>query len=378
GDFISMLVRLATASDNGDSTAAAADRTKDGESGGGGKNKKKKRKAPMQLLRPIICICNNVYAPVLRPLRQIAQSYHVHGPTATRLAQRLQEVCVREQLACDAWVLGDLARQTACDVRASLNALQLLANRTASGSKLDSASLAGAGGKDVQRSLFALWAQIFTRADAPGQPRQSPAECARAVAEAVRASGEHERLLQGCWENYLTMDLRDVTHTRVSRLLTEWLCFADTLDSASRRNPQADALHAYQEYPLVAVHLACASPLGLARTQFAYPAADYAAHQALGARTALAHTLVQGCVAPRLRASLASSSRVCGEFADYFLHVLSPTEVSTGNRHLLRGRELECAMRLVHVMEAWRLRWVQTKDAEGRFVYRLEPPVDQL
>ncbi|KAJ1720880.1 Chromosome transmission fidelity protein 18 [Coemansia erecta] len=380
GDFVSMLVKLATAtSDAGEGEGQG--QAKDGRPKG-------RKKPQAQLLRPIICICNNVYAPVLRPLRQIAQCYHVQGPTAARLAQRLQDVCALEQLPCDPWVLADLARSTECDVRASLNALQLMANRPAPAAGATAAAAAaaaasalgtaGVGGKDVQRSLFALWAQIFTRADAPGQPRQqTAAEYARALVAAVRVSGEHERLLQGCWENYLLMDFRDLTHTRVSDLCTQWLCFADLMDAAGRRNPQqAHGLHSYLEYPLLAVHLTCSSPLGLARGAFVYPAADYAAHQARTARVALAQSLLAGCAHVRMRSSLTAST-VCSEFADLFLQVLSPA-VSTANRHLLRGRELEQAERLVDVMAAWGLRLVQAKDAEGQYVYRVEPPVDRL
>ncbi|KAJ2430406.1 Chromosome transmission fidelity protein 18, partial [Coemansia sp. RSA 2531] len=62
GDFISMLVKLAANAD---------------EKGTGPTSKKRRGGDQGPLLRPIICICNNVYAPVLRPLRQVAQCYNV-------------------------------------------------------------------------------------------------------------------------------------------------------------------------------------------------------------------------------------------------------------------------------------------------------------
>ncbi len=36
------------------------------------------------LLRPIICICNDLYAPALRPLRDVAKVFHFKKPQARR------------------------------------------------------------------------------------------------------------------------------------------------------------------------------------------------------------------------------------------------------------------------------------------------------
>jgi chromosome transmission fidelity protein 18 len=38
-----------------------------------------------RLTRPIICICNDQYAPALRPLRQIAKIFVFDQPTKTRV-----------------------------------------------------------------------------------------------------------------------------------------------------------------------------------------------------------------------------------------------------------------------------------------------------
>lgn len=51
---------------------------------------KKKRKGPIQLNRPIICICNNQYVPALRKLRAAVTVMDLHKPTPTRLIQRLK------------------------------------------------------------------------------------------------------------------------------------------------------------------------------------------------------------------------------------------------------------------------------------------------
>lgn len=47
-----------------------------------GEKKKGKKKAGGIVKRPVICICNDIYVPALRPLRQIAFTLHF-PPTAT-------------------------------------------------------------------------------------------------------------------------------------------------------------------------------------------------------------------------------------------------------------------------------------------------------
>ncbi|KAJ1965517.1 Chromosome transmission fidelity protein 18, partial [Dipsacomyces acuminosporus] len=127
GDFITTLVKLASAEDTGNA---------DGKKAGG--RRRSGKYGP--LLRPVICICNNIYAPVLRPLRQIAQCYHVSPPTSARLAKRLEEVCEFEGIAANMWTLVELAKQNEGDIRSCLNSLQVISTRTKS---LSSDSLQG-------------------------------------------------------------------------------------------------------------------------------------------------------------------------------------------------------------------------------------------
>ncbi|KAJ2403147.1 Chromosome transmission fidelity protein 18 [Coemansia sp. RSA 2559] len=348
-DFVAMLVKLATDQPPG-----------------------RRRKQP-PLLRPIICICNNAYAQALRPLRAMALSYHVHAPTPARLAKRLTQVCEAEGVAADTWALVELADQNAGDIRACLNALQL---RRASGTALDAC-----GTKDVQRPLFSLWAMLFTTPAASflgsAAKKASAQEVDRRYTmlclDAVRASGERDRLIQGCFENYLRMDFRDLTHSRVADLCSA-LCFYDTVDLTCRRNPAtSSALQAYLDYAPLAFHRTCRTPVGLARGDFAYPHSEYDAHQQLQAAQTLVHTLSAGCLSPR--ASL--GARTSPGFVDFLLHILSP-QLTTANKHLLKGAEKARFERLVAVMSHWQLSFVQCKDADGQLVYKMEPPIDRL
>lgn len=52
------------------------------------------------LSRPIICIANDLYAPQLRPLRDVARVFTFTPPSSERLAARLQQICRAEVGRC--------------------------------------------------------------------------------------------------------------------------------------------------------------------------------------------------------------------------------------------------------------------------------------
>jgi DNA polymerase III delta prime subunit len=62
--------------------------------GGGGR--RRKHAEPLQ--RPIICICNDLYAPALRPLREVVDVILLAPPDVPALTSRLREVCNREHV----------------------------------------------------------------------------------------------------------------------------------------------------------------------------------------------------------------------------------------------------------------------------------------
>ncbi len=57
----------------------------------GGSGKKGSQQRP--LCRPIICICNDLYAPALRPLRDVARVFQFSPPASERLTARLAHIC---------------------------------------------------------------------------------------------------------------------------------------------------------------------------------------------------------------------------------------------------------------------------------------------
>lgn len=64
---------------------------------------KRKKGDRFRLLRPLILICNDVYHPSLRPLRQssFAEVIHIRKPALNMVVTRMQEVFLKEGVPCD-------------------------------------------------------------------------------------------------------------------------------------------------------------------------------------------------------------------------------------------------------------------------------------
>lgn len=76
------------------------------------------------LKRPIICICNDLYAPALRQLRQIGFVVSFPPISSARLADRLYCIAKQEGIKSDLGTLLVLAEKTNCDVRSCISMMQ--------------------------------------------------------------------------------------------------------------------------------------------------------------------------------------------------------------------------------------------------------------
>jgi chromosome transmission fidelity protein 18 len=64
---------------------------------------KKMKGDKFRLLRPLILICNDLYHPSLRPLRQssMAEVVHIRKPALNMVVSRMQDIFVKEGIQCD-------------------------------------------------------------------------------------------------------------------------------------------------------------------------------------------------------------------------------------------------------------------------------------
>ncbi|XP_063829203.1 chromosome transmission fidelity protein 18 homolog [Ostrinia nubilalis] len=119
-----------------------------------------KKKAKVQpLKRPVIAICNDLYATSLRPLRQVALIIQVGGVSLQRISSRLARVCSREGLSAPPHVLAALAARVHGDVRAAIHALSFIKARAEQGLSAPPHVLAALAARvhgDVRAAIHAL------------------------------------------------------------------------------------------------------------------------------------------------------------------------------------------------------------------------------
>lgn len=114
------------------------------------KSKKGKTQNVSILKRPIICICNDVYVPALRPLRQIAFIVNFPPTARSRLAERLMEVARRQQIKTDLGAMMALAEKSNNDIRSCLSVLHFFKAQNKP-VRLTDVYKASVGQKDMQK-----------------------------------------------------------------------------------------------------------------------------------------------------------------------------------------------------------------------------------
>jgi DNA polymerase III delta prime subunit len=139
------------------------------------------------LTRPMICICNDQFSPVLRELRKYCQIFTFQPPAEKRLVQRLKAICVLEKLpSVNVATLQTLVTASLGDIRSCINTLQFASLRASAsiakettatvtstfggGSAADNqkmstilSSLIRSGLKDQSRDVFQVWNEIFSQ-----------------------------------------------------------------------------------------------------------------------------------------------------------------------------------------------------------------------
>ena len=136
-----------------------------------------------RVTRPIICICNNLYAPALRPLRTVAKIFVMRETRSERLSSRIKTICRHEHVVLRADALNILCQRTDNDIRSCLNTLQFLSARSSTISR-DAIMHTCVGHKDRKVALFEAWKAIF----------HTKAQGARRAGQVGRATKSHHHV----------------------------------------------------------------------------------------------------------------------------------------------------------------------------------------
>ncbi|OMO99864.1 hypothetical protein CCACVL1_03577 [Corchorus capsularis] len=187
-------------------------------------NANKKGRKTASLSRPVICICNDLYAPALRPLRQVAKVHIFVQPTVSRVVSRLKYICNKEGVKTSSIALTALAEYTECDIRSCLNTLQFLNKKKEALNVMDISSQV-VGRKDMSKSAFDIWKEV---------------------------SGDYDVILDGVHENILQLQYHDPVMQKTAKCLNS-LGVSDLMHQYVMRTQQMH-LQAYQPFVAITLH----------------------------------------------------------------------------------------------------------------------------
>lgn len=358
-------------------------------SGGGGGKKRKKDQGPLR--RPIICICNDLYVPALKQLRQVAYVTHFPPTASARLAQRMFAIAKHNQIQTDLTSLMALCTKADNDIRSCLNTLQFL-QQQGKPVTLGLVHSLSIGQKDQHKSLYTVWQQLFQLPKPKKKQYTNPYDLKqgqRSVAETmqgldgdvtsltarfhhmlhvIQACGEHEKLMQGIFENYLEVKFKD-PHMDAINLASDWLVFSDLIQTKIARTQNYIFLRFLPFVP-VTFHLLFAC---VAFTKIRYPKTQYE----IKTKTELIRNLVetmQSEISAHIRQGLNLSLAVT-ELLPPLLIILQPA-FRPINTQLFSAAEKKQMRDLVDTMIAYNITYRQERSAEGTYNYNLDPNLE--
>lgn len=351
------------------------------------------------LMRPVICICNDQFAPSLRQLKQQAFLLHFPPTLPSRLVQRLQEISLRQGLQADPGALAALCEKTDNDIRACINTLQFLHGRGQRQLSVQAVQTARIGLKDQRKGLFSVWQEIFQLPRAQrhhvgqdltlpthllllgdGLPGSGPHAASAPLTMAAQrfyrilhtaaSAGEHEKVVQGLFDNFLRLRLRDSSLGTVCVAL-DWLAFEDLLGQAAHHR-QSFQLLRYRPFLPAAFHLLFASSHV---PRIAFPSSQQEAQNRINRVQNLIQTLVSG-ITPATRSRTTPQALVLDTLC-LLLDILVP-KLRPVSTQLYSTREKLQLASLVATMIAYSLTYRQERTPDGQYVYSLEPNVEEV
>lgn len=338
---------------------------------GRGSSRGKARARP--LLRPIICVCNDLYAPALRPLRPLAKVLRYHRAPTPLITRRLREICARECLPAEAQGLSLLCELTHGDLRACLHALELL-HRQGAAVRVDAVREASLGIKDSVVSLQRVWTQLFRGVDRTHVATPSAGAATQSLLRELTLFAEYERLLLHCFEHYLQLRVPDQGWQRYADA-HDWLHFAQSLlhhawGGGGHSHGTAFELLGFVPWTLVGwhrlfVHRANPVPEQALRTDYDMHLREKATHEAIAAL----HARVPAASAP-----FYDRRTLAWDVGPALTRILSPDL-----RWAAQKATPECQPalhQLVDTMLLYGMQFEPSRNEHGALVYRLHPTLD--
>ncbi|KAL9240121.1 hypothetical protein vseg_014378 [Gypsophila vaccaria] len=323
-----------------------------------GKKSLNKKRSSVSMSRPVICICNDLYAPSLRSLRQVAKVHVFAKPTISRVVSRLKYICNKEGLKTSSISLTALAEITECDIRACLNTLQFLHKKKESLNlgALDSQVI---GRKDITRSVFDVWKEVFQtrKVKASSKCAESPLKAHEAhgsLYSLVSFRGDYELILDGIHENYLQMHYHDPLLQKTTHCL-DALGASDVLQQNVMRSHNM-FLYAYFPPIIITIHQLLAR---VERPTIEWPKSFQRYRTSLMEKMETLRSW-QSKIGPSFSRHLSVDSFV-SDTVSPLLHILAPVDLRPVALHLLSNKENNDLNQLVSTMVSYSLTFKNAK-----------------
>ncbi|OQV22130.1 Chromosome transmission fidelity protein 18-like protein [Hypsibius exemplaris] len=338
-----------------------------------------KKKKKIGLWRPIICICNDLYVPALRTLRQCTMILRFPSINRERLTGRLSDICKHLAVQADSAVLYTLCEKSDDDIRTCLNSLQFA---SVPGKRLHMQDVAKAtmGCKDQRKQLLQIWEDIFRLpsgykgSDTRTGPLHtksglSPSDRIGTILEMVQL-GEMEKIVNGLFENYLLIHHKDPS-LRTAHECADWRSYTDIMERCVYEDQNWFLLGYLSFYP-VAIHLLLAA---LATPRFTFPTAQYETYKKTIANQEIIKALLKDLAPALLRTS--KSENLPSEVIPFLTHIIQPP-LKAVTTHLLSNAERLDLKRVVHLMISYGLSYQEEKTLTGIHTEKMEPQLDAI
>ncbi|KAL7081345.1 hypothetical protein ACP275_14G034300 [Erythranthe tilingii] len=353
------------------------------EAHSGQKSSGKKQKK--HLLRPVICICNDLYAPALRPLRQVAKVHIFVQPTVCRVVNRLKYICNKEGVKTSSIALTALAEYTECDIRSCLNTLQFL-NKKKQVLNVLEISAQVVGRKDSSKSAFDVWKAIFQKRKGKRDRKSNNSSSSNSkdfefLYSMISNRGDYDLIMDGIHENILQLNYVDPMMQKTVKCLDN-LLISDITHRYVMRT-QRMALQVYQPPIAICIHGLIAQ---LERKDIEWPKSFYRQRTLLAERADMFQTWHNRM--PAYISRHLSTKSFVEDSISPMLHILSPPTLRPVALHLLSDKEKNELGQLVNNMVSYALTFKNVKsdrsvtfrhdDSSDATTLSLDPPLSEF
>ncbi|XP_034678780.1 chromosome transmission fidelity protein 18 homolog isoform X2 [Vitis riparia] len=310
------------------------------------------------ILKMVICICNDLYAPALRPLRQVAKVHIFVQPTVSRVVSRLKYICNMEGLKTNSTALTALAEYTECDIRSCLNTLQFLnkKNQTLNVFEISSQVV---GQKDMSRSIFDIWKEIFQNRKMKRAKRSD--NCCSGMSNGfdflyplISNRGDYDLILDGIHENILQLHYHDPIMQKTVKCLNT-LGISDLVHQYVMRTQQMP-LNVYQPLTAISLHRLIAQ---VQKPIIEWPKSFMRYRTTFMEKRDILRSW-HNKIAPYISRHLSIKSFV-EDSVSPLLHILSPPTLRPVALHLLSERERNDLAQLINAMVSYSITYKNMK-----------------